>query len=84
MAKVKQESKSSNLLDVYYGNPPAYMRHKLHNRNLGFVQLLFDNRYGWFYRIGLEGQRVHMSHGKNWQEACDHLEQLYIMEYIAQ
>lgn len=81
MAKVK----SSNLLDVLNWAPPNYADWKIYGRKRGTVQRLFDNRYGWHFRLILDDNRVvSRSYAANWTAAFNDLENHYIIDCIAQ
>lgn len=64
--------------------PPNYAEWCVNGRKRGMVQRLFDNRYGWHFRLVLNGERPVRSHETSWQDAFNELENIYIMKDIVQ
>jgi len=75
-------TKSSNMFDVLHWAPPNYAIWQVHGRKRGMVQRLFDNRYGWHFRLIFDGARPVRSHAASWQDSFNELEDLYIMKEI--
>ena len=77
-------SKSSNCFDVINWAPPNYAEWRIHGRKHGIVQRLFDNRYGWHFRLVLGNERPVRSNAASWQDAFNELEDMYNMKEIVQ
>jgi hypothetical protein len=70
------------MFDVINWAPPNYTIWRVHGRDRGRVQRLFDNRYGWHFRLILDGARPVRSHAASWQDAFNELEDVYIIKEI--